>query len=180
MTDEIPDAVFHEPKNLAVFNQRVTDFIKTYFKRDSETADLYRGFVSHVLADGIFRLIVRRNFVEQMKKENIDQDDLEFYKRILFDMECIDKILAKNYPFKNDIVQELEKENDYEIADYLTKQELNASKNWVIESFFKGDVQPGTPVYYSLEAAMNFIDEATENIVEQLSNRRDFPAMFFS
>lgn len=75
---------------------------------------------------------------------------------------------VREYIFKQNVVDTLEAVWDYEVKDYISANEINISKRYVINKLFKSE-----PMQYSIKSndrnkALEFIDLAANNVVGQL------------
>lgn len=173
LTEEISGEDFQNQEKLKTFHERINRFIKNYYFSSSEYKDLYLGYVIHLLTDELFNIIVRERFVELMKKDGINQSEREFFNRIIADIENVDHILISNYVYTQNVIDILGSVWDYEIKDYIGKTEINNSKRWVINTFFKGVSLQTEPKYYSYDEAIDFINYAVNDIIERLSGNSD-------
>lgn len=173
MTEGMHGGDFLDAGKLMLFYSRVNQYIDTYYHRENADSDLYLGYIVHLITDELFNSRVRKQFLEKLKAENINESDPEFFKKLMHDIRAVDKITALKYPFKNNAKDLLNAVWDYEIADMITAHEINASKAWVISTCFDG--KPGDePVYYSYDENNDFISESADNIIYRLSNGVDY------
>jgi hypothetical protein len=163
LTEGIPNSEMINPEKAKLFYGRVNDFIKNYYVNAHEK-DLYLGYITHLLTDALFNTTVRENIVKKASSDGISQHTPEFAKIITSDIVNVDHALVSKYPFAQNPVEILERKWDYEIKDFISKDEINGSKWWVLESFFKNPTPPQPPIYYSYEEAVDFIEFATEKL----------------
>ncbi|MBH1941534.1 hypothetical protein I5677_11575 [Mobilitalea sibirica] len=178
LRDDIRDMEFLKEENLALFHQRVTDFILTSRKKEGGVLDLYRGYVVHILTDELYMRTLRYEFVETMKTLGISQSDREFFHRIVEDMTRNDYLLMSNYKEMAEIRAKLENVKSYEIKNMLSEQELTNSRNWVIQKYFVEKHDCLNPIYISYERTLEFIELASRDIVERLSEGGSLTRMF--
>ncbi len=174
LTEGILNSDFQNPDMLVLFHQRMNEFINTYYAKEDIYADLYLGYIVHLITDELFNIHIREQFVTSMKKEGIEQENPEFFKRIIRDIESIDHIVVKQYPYKHDVRSNLEQVWDYEIKDYVGTDELNRSKKWVIDTYLNGNTSVEQTLYYDYDSTYRFILYASENIVNRLSAGIDY------
>jgi hypothetical protein len=177
LRDDILDKDFSNEENLMLFHNRVKDFITANIHRKGKQLDLYRGYVVHLLTDELFTLTVRQEFVCEMDKIGIAQNDRLFYTNILNDIFCIDFSLIKKYKSMEKIGKLLENMEPYSIDNYLTENELTRGRNWVLKNLFNQDNQNEEPLYISNERIVRFINEATQDIITRLSDGKMFLRM---
>lgn len=178
LRDDIPDKDFALEDSLSLFHKRVSDFIMKNREREDNLLDLYRGYVVHLLTDELFILTIRTEFCELMEKLDVTQEDTKFYEDIVTDMHRNDYLLVENYKEMNEIRKQLEQVRIYEILDYLTDQEIEKSRDWLINRHFVETNELKEPVYISYERTMNFIKMAAADITTRLSGEGDLPRMF--
>ena len=172
MTEGISGGDFQNQEKLAVYYDRVNEFTRKYYLPNH--SDLYLGYIVHLITDELFNIYIRQRFVISMKSEGIEQGDPEFFNRIIKDIESVDCIIIKRYPYNQNLRDLLNEVWDYEITDYITADELNRSKHWVIDTYINYSGEEPKPQYYSYEAACDFIDFAADNIVTRLTNGTDY------
>ena len=83
-------------------------------------------------------------------------------------------ISIHDYDFKQNAVAILEKAWDYEVKDYISKNELNIYKRWVINDFIKMNSQNDSGLTKNddeREEALKYIDLAANNIIMRLLSK---------
>ncbi len=176
--DDIWDWDFEEEENQALYHHRLIDFINENKDREDGLLDLYRGYVAHILTDELFILTVRKEFCIIMDKQGISQDDKRFFEYIVTDMNRNDMLLVYNYEGSAEIRNCMEQVPIYPIPGYLTAQEINESRDWLIRRHFVEEHELIEPTYISYERTLDFIKSAAEMIVGKLSNGGSLPRMF--
>ena len=170
LTEGLHNGDFVYPDILAIFKKRLDDYIKTYYKKESEEAELYLGYISHLITDELFNIHSREMIVERMAKDGVDQNDTEFYRRFMRDMDSIDISVAVNYPFVHDIENELSSVWGYEIKDMILPEEADASKRWAVNKLFHSDnTAVGETKYYNYNDAYDFIIKASEEVAKRIN-----------
>jgi len=176
--DDIPDKVFAKPENYRLYSSRLTAFIKRCISKNDALLDFYRGYVAHIIADELFVLSVRQEFCDTMKKLGIEQENSLFFKYIVGDMTRNDMLLIARYDEMEKIRTTLEKADAYAIEDYVSRQELLDSRDWLIRHYFIEKHDLLMPVYISYERTTAYINQAAEVIVERLTDNISLPRMF--
>jgi hypothetical protein len=176
LRDNIPDDVFHEKENLQLFHERITKLI-LHCREEKENLDFFRGYLVHLLTDELFVLSIRREFTEKMKELGIASEDKEYYVNIVTDMNRNDFLLVENYEGIEEIKNHLEKVEDVAIGKLLSKDEIHASRDWVINRYFSKPNQVEQPVYISYSRMLEFVHMAAEDIVFRLSGRGNLPKL---
>lgn len=175
--DDIPDKAFEEPDNYKLYCSRLTDFIKRCISRADGLMDLYRGYVVHIITDELFVLSVRKEFCKSMKKLGIEQDNRLFFEYIVNDMTRNDMLLVERYKDMPEIRKAIEKADAYAIEDYVSKQELQDSRQWLIRHHFIDRPELIMPEYISYERTTAFIDMAAKEIACRLKDGSSLPRM---
>lgn len=168
LKDGIHDAVFLEKENTEVFYQRLEAFVKKYCVKGAENFDLYCGYVSHLLTDRFFIETVRLEFVREMEKLGVRQSDKEFFYKISYDLDNIDARLSREFPFVNRPEVLLKSVNGYEITDYLTADELDSSRGWVVWNFFDNKKTFSNPEFISYERVADYVEYAADKVLKRL------------
>jgi hypothetical protein len=176
--DDILDVEFEQEENLALFHSRLIDFIKDNNEREDGLLDLYRGYVTHILADELFMLTVRKEFCSVMEDQGIAQNDKRFFDYIITDMNRNDFLLVENYEGSSEIRHLMEEVAIYPIEDYLSEQEINESRNWLIHRHFIEEHESMEPRFISYDRNWQFIQMAAMSITDKLSKGGSFPTMF--
>jgi hypothetical protein len=176
LRDNIPDDVFHEKENTRLFHKRITNLILKY-RGEKEYIDFFRGYLVHLLTDELFVLSIRREFTEKMKQLGIASGDKEYYAYIVTDMNRNDFLLVENYEGIKEIRHHLENVEDIAIGKLLSKDEIHASRDWVINRYFSKPNQVEQPVYISYSRMLEFVHMAAEDIVFRLSGRGNLPKL---
>ncbi|NLC19598.1 MAG: zinc dependent phospholipase C family protein [Clostridiales bacterium] len=175
--DDIPDKAFEEPDNYMLYCSRLADFINRCISRADGLMDLYRGYVVHIITDELFVLSVRKEFCETMKKLGIEQDNRLFFEYIVNDMRRNDMLLLEGYKEMTEIRAAIEKADAYAIEDYISRQELQDSRQWLIRHHFIDRHELIMPEYISHERTTAFIDMAAKEIAGRLSGGSRLPRM---
>ena len=183
LCDGIRSYGYGYPEIAKLFKDRINNFIENYYMTAGEDRDLYLGYIVHLLVDEFYLL----SFYERLENHLTDNganpdepgfrkkladaisDDPQFYNEdyINFFKEASSmlEISANNYNFKQNVVDVLEAVWDYEVKDYIGANEINISKRWVINTFFKSEKTKSNDDY---DTEIKFVDLAAENIIERL------------
>ncbi|MDD3173247.1 MAG: zinc dependent phospholipase C family protein [Herbinix sp.] len=176
--DDILDKDFGREENLAIFHDRIAQFIIENRERNDGLLDLYRGYVSHILTDELFMLTIREEFCKVMKHQGIEQSDPLFFEYIVTDMNRNDMLLVENYEGSEEIRVGMEQVHIYPITGYLSEEEMCTSRNWLVRQHFYEKNKFLQPRFISYERTLEFVQMAADNIVERLSEGNSLPKMF--
>jgi hypothetical protein len=161
-----------------LFKDRVNEFIEKYYMTAGEDKDLYFGYIVHLLADEFYLLSVYKRLENHLKNNGANPDEPGFrknladevnnggHKEFFSDTSYIIDISAHEYDFKQNVVDVLEAAWDYEVKDYIGANEINISKRWVIDNFFKSEKTKSNDDH---EMAANFVELAANDAIARLS-----------
>ena len=183
LCDGIRSYGYGYPEIAQLFKDRVNEFIEKYYMTAGEDKDLYFGYIVHLLVDEFYLLSIYEKLENHLKCNGANPDDPKFRKNLagainddpkFYNPDYIDffkktsaiiEISANDYDFKQNVVEVLEAVWDYEIKDYISVNEINISKRWVINNFFKSEKTKSND---DNETAIKFVDLTAENIIEKL------------
>ena len=77
-------------------------------------------------------------------------------------------MLYKDYGFLYSIVDVLLCERDYEIKGYVSNNEIETSKKWVIETFLSDKTIINNALNSNAESVLEFADMASNEIIRRL------------
>jgi len=178
---------FGYPEKSDLFNQRLSLFIDEYCNTHSEYRDLYLGYAAHLLTDEIYSLEVCKSLEEHLKCSGTELHGAELRKNIVDNIDNIKEYddfftnyhdtinsMIPGYPFKQNIVDVLEAVWDYEVPNYVTADEINRSKRWVINRYSSrilSDMAIACKPYRkrSFRPLIEFVDLAANSIILRLN-----------
>ena len=97
-----------------------------------------------------------------------DRDNPQTYVKFGRDVDQIDFRLVKEFPGIDKAYQALCQVTPYEIADYITEQELTASREWIKNYFFETEHTIEDPIFFSYQEMYQYIPEAVAQICDRL------------
>jgi len=170
--DGIDDCDFHKKENLALFQQRLSDFIKENLglvKTDNERS-LYLGYWTHMLADEFFMLEIRPVFLKNISVKGLTEYNMETFKYFSKDVDMIDFRLVNEYGGVKRIYNTLSGISPYSINGMVTEEELTDSRNWILNYFFETEHNSTVPpVYISYKEVQDFISDTVSKIAEKVA-----------
>ena len=161
---------YGSPENAKLFQDRINEFVSNYYLPSCENKDLYLGYIVHLLVDQLDSFAVCNYLEEHMRNNGFNDDKLGLYNSIIEEVNHggyreFFSISANEYNFKANVLYELEEVWDYEVKDYIDRNELNISKRWVINNYFSSDQIQDSNKH---DRAIKFIDHASTNIRARL------------
>lgn len=174
LTEDISGGDFQDPEKLLLFHLRVNSFIDNYYDPNDDSSDFYLGYIVHLITDELFNIHIRKLFVRRMEKDGVKEWDKQFFTRIIGDIEIVDHAVVKRYPYKNDVKKLLNSVWGYEIRDYITSEEIDNSKRWVLDTFFSDNDAYDAAIYYDYATAYDFVIFSADNIIRRLGGGIDY------
>ena len=177
-----------------LFKDRVNEFIENYYLTAGDDKDLYLGYITHLLADEYHLLEIYKyiekyaisnganpnelGFRENLQKKTINGGIYEKLFADISDTLNIHNVNQCKYDFKQNAVDILESVWDYEIKDYISAEQINISKRWVIDTFFKTEPTEDNQYKnnvadYDYDSVLKLIDNSAEDIIASLSGKKD-------
>ena len=183
LTEGTRDYGYGDPGMVKLFKDRVNEFVENYYLTAGEDKDLYLGYIVHLLTDEFNSRMVYKRLEEHLKNNGINPNELGFRKNLTdsvyngayrdFFTDTSYNILPHKYQFKQNVVDVLEAAQDYEVKDYISADEMNMEKQWVINTHFKSEPIQDDIINYDRDKAEKFVDLATEDIIASLSGEKD-------
>ena len=178
LCDGIRSYGYGYPEVAKLFKDRVNEFIEKYYLTAVGDKDLYFGYIVHLIVDEFYLLSVYERLENYLKNNGVNTDEPGFRKNLADEVNSGSRkdmfveishtidISAQDYSFKHSIVEVLEAVWDYEVKDYISANEINISKRWVINKLFKEEQVKNNG---DREQALRFIDLAAEDAISRLS-----------
>jgi hypothetical protein len=166
--DDIPDPDFELPENYALYRERLQQFIQCNRDRTDGLLDLYRGYVVHILTDELFVLSIRKEFCKQMEELGIGQNDKRFFEAIVADQNRNDLLLVYHYERMDHLRKHMERAAIHPVEGYISEQELEDSRSWLIDHHFVKKQELLQPIYITYDRTLNFIHSSAEWIADRM------------
>lgn len=164
LKDEMFDWELMDKNNLKAYHKKLSEFTHKFCNRDNEDFELFLGYYIHLITDEMFVRTVRQEFARESEKRGIYQTDKEFFNEIMRDINGTDSIFAEKYPYNIDIPSFLEAKGFD--AFYVTAEETELSKKWILENFYKRKSFEGSQ-FITYERMLDFISEAVSEILKR-------------
>lgn len=180
LCDDIYSYGYGYPQMNKLFRRRVNEFAENYYQTAGKDKDLYLGYIIHLLVDEFDMYSAFERLIAQLGESKINFDKPGSRKRLADEVNCGSyrdffvedasgyDISAREYRFTQNVVDILESVWDYEVKDYISSDEINTSKLWVINNVLKREPVHNELVGNDPLKAVEFIDLAAEHVLEQL------------
>lgn len=165
--DDIPTDDFHLEENFLLYQKRFDEFKRRFLYKGNPEYDLYLGYVVHILCDEYFVLNVRDKHVERLKADNYDYRKEGYFKQFGLDVDSNDLRLVEEYPFRYPMPQTIETKKNYEIKDYITSDEIEKSKKYIIDKNFYSNQKHSDTVVFSYEENLSYIEGAIDYVLKK-------------
>ena len=126
----------HLPACYQAYRQAFHAFARQYLRPGTPDYELYLGYVTHMLADEVFILTLRDAHAQKLAAAGRDPDDPDYFAVFGRDVDLNDWRLVREYAFQHPMPDILLAEQDYEIPGYITREELQDSKAFIIRKNF--------------------------------------------
>lgn len=164
----------HLPEKYKVYEKRLNQFVEQYVNPKDPHFEIYFGYLTHMLVDELYILKYRDHFVENCLAMGKEPDDKEYFDLFTKDVDQVDWELVRTYKFKNPMPESVILEEFYEIPDYITNEELLASKAFVVNKNFIAKQEKKPLQIMSFQENLDFIRLCAESIPLLLRERFPF------
>ena len=170
------------PEISKLFRERVNEFIKDYYLPANTDKDLYLGYVTHLLLDEFDMFSAYESLENKLKNEEndisaskskrnlADEGNSGIHREFFKSYTNFYNVSASQYIFTQNVVEALEAVWDYEIDKYVSAYEINASKRWVINKYFRTELPKDKISATKSEKDIFFVDKAAISIFKQIQN----------
>ena len=199
LSDEVNAYGYGQPEAAKLFKTRINEFIQKYYLPATEYKDLYLGYIVHLLTDKIYLFSVYKQLEDIFIANGANADEPDFQRKVFdevidgwhepirpigsigidyrkFFEDDVEKgdLAMKQYKFKHNTISALEFVWDYEIADYLSPDELNDNKRWTINTYLKNEsTQNESLTDEDYKKYLNLLETATTTVIACLSGKMD-------
>lgn len=154
----------HLPERYQTYRRAFQRFVDRFLRPDSPDFELYLGYVTHMLADEVFILTLRDSHVQKLTAADRNPDDPDYFAAFGRDVDLNDWRLVREYDFQFPMPDILLTEQNYEIPGYITCEELQNSKAFIIQKNFLTPHEECTPAVFPYEENQAFIQNACSYI----------------
>lgn len=166
--DGIPDGSFEKPGMVPLFERRMKTFWEEHLTDEIACQGLYLGYITHMMTDERFILDERPKFFLNISVTGLTEKDRETFVRFNKETDLVDFKLLREYEELQSARFSLERVPAYEIKGMITKEELTASREWILEYFFRTEHENEEPKYLRYENMVTFVDMVSDEIMERL------------
>ncbi|MBE5949382.1 MAG: hypothetical protein E7261_10190 [Lachnospiraceae bacterium] len=170
LRENIRDAEWLEPDQMAIFTDRVREFIQKYISNESDLAqrDFNIGYLVHLLTDKCNHGTIRQKLLKKANERGLVSSDREFYHMCVNDLEALDAYLLERYPEIDELFAELRSEAaDFGLPGWIEKDYINGSMWWWTNKYLPG-IKEREILYINTEDIEEFIAFAVKEIMEEL------------
>lgn len=166
--DGIPDGSFDKEGMAELFEKRMMQFWQEHEPDERVCPGLYLGYVTHMMTDEKFILQERPNFFQNISVIGLTQKDAETFIRFNKETDLVDFQLLREYPELQEVKRALERVPGYEIKGMITKDELAASRKWILDYFFEKEHTEETAKFLKYDSMVQFIECVVKEITDRL------------
>lgn len=134
--DDIRLNDLHLPECYQRYRRTLLSFAERHLRHGQSDYELYLGYVTHILADEVFILSLRDAHVKRLRDAGKSPDDPAYFTAFGRDVDLNDWQLVREYRFRHPMPDILLSLQQYEINGYITCQELQESKAFIIQKNF--------------------------------------------
>lgn len=154
----------HLPECYQAYRRTFRAFTEHFLQPGNPDYELYLGYVTHMLADEVFILTLRDSHVQKLNAAGKNPDDPDYFAAFGRDVDLNDWHLVREYTFHHPMPDILLTEQDYEIPGYITCEELQNSKAFIIQKNFLTPHEECAPSVFPYEENQAFIQNACSYI----------------
>lgn len=169
--DEIRLYEFRQPEKMKIYMERLMNFYQTLVAPPSEHFEIYYGYLTHMLVDELYLLHFRDRFVDQLLAAGKEPTDEAFFNLFTKDVDLVDWELVRTYQFKYPMPEILRLKETYEIPGFITSEELQGSKEFIITKNFVNKHEKAPLQVMTMEQNLAFIELCVHEIPGILRER---------
>ena len=121
-----------------------------------------------MMTDERFILEERPKFFENIAAIHLTQQDRETFIRFNRETDLVDFRLIREFPILQEAKKALERVKPYEIRGMITAEELNESRAWILQHFFRKQHQKEQTQYLEYDSMVRFVETVTQEIINRL------------
>lgn len=162
---------FRQKERQEEYHKKFNDFVERFLDKESPEYELYLGYVVHMLTDELYLLDYYESFLVELEAQGKELWDEEFVKGYVSDVDRVDWEIVREYTFKHKMPDILRSKSGYEITDFITADELESSKQYIIWRNFETSHEKTPLAVTTYEKNYDFIDLCVERIPSMLQER---------
>lgn len=173
--DGVKPYEFRIKSNQDKYYERLSKFYDECFPKDKNDPnyELYLGYIVHILIDEVYLLTYYESKLLELEREGIPFDDENKGNEFIEDVDNVDWELVRTYRFRYPMPDILLAENNYEIAGWITNDELQRSKQFIIDKNFIQNHERKPLNNTTYKQNYDFIDYAVKQIPALMKDRFD-------
>ncbi len=166
----ISDMEWLEPDKMAVFDDRLEDFIRQYLygEADIQQRDFIIGYIVHLITDKLHHGMVRLSILNRLRPEGYEDGTWPFIHRVLNELEAMDDYLLQSRP---EISALFERMMGLPVTNFLPglieKEYIEKSQRWWREDYLPQIARREANVC-ALSEIDEFVEIAADKIVPML------------
>ncbi len=171
LRENIRDAQWLEPDQMAIFMDRVQEFVKVHIadEPDANQRDFNIGYLVHLLTDKCNHGTIRQKMLKKAAERGIVSSDREFYNMCVNDLEALDAYLLERRPELGELFGELRnQEVDFGLHGWIEKEYIEGSMWWWTNKYLPG-IQERKLLYIDTEDIEGFITYSAGKIIGELA-----------
>lgn len=162
---------FRQKERQEEYHKKFNAFVERFLDKESPEYELYLGYVVHMLTDELYLLDYYESFLVELEAQGKELWDEEFVKGYVSDVDRVDWEIVREYTFKHKMPDILRSKSGYEITDFITADELESSKQYIIWRNFETSHEKTPLAVTTYEKNYDFIDLCVERIPSMLQER---------
>lgn len=170
LRENIRDAEWLEPEQMAIFTDRVCEFVRVNIigETEGDQRDFNMGYLVHLLTDKCNHGTLRQKLLKKAAERGIVSADREFYYMCVNDLEALDAYLLDMRPELGTLFAELRsRDADYGLHGMIEKEYIDGSMWWWTNKYLPG-IRERQLLYIETKDIDEFIDYSVEKIIEEL------------
>ncbi len=168
----ISDMEWLEPDKMAIFDQRLDDFIKQYLcgETDVQQRDFILGYIVHLITDKLHHGVVRLSILRRLQPEGYEDGTWPFIYRVLNELEAMDDHLLRTKPEIEELFDRLmSMPVQHELPGLIEKEYIEKSQRWWREEYIP-QISRREANICAMDEIDEFIEMAADKIVPMLDN----------
>lgn len=164
----IPDERWFEPEQMAIFTERVQEFVREHIINEADGAqrDFNMGYIVHALTDKCNHRVICPKVLKKANERGVGF--AEYCDMCVNDIEALDVYLLEKYPELGELLEELiSTESEYGLHGWIEKEHISSAMWWVSNKYLPG-IKKRKVLYLTMADIEEFVPYSVEKILEEL------------